>query len=310
MSTSTCAPVGRFAPTPSGKLHLGNLYSFLIAYLAVKQQGGSMRLRIEDLDVTRTKQEYADSCMRMLDAFGLEWEDEVVYQSQRTEAYLEALAQLEAQDLVYPCFCSRADLHAANAPHFGEEYVYAGTCRNLSIDEQQQRQLQKQPSTRVKVPAEPICFEDTFQGAQCFDLTQTSGDFIIRRSDKVFAYQLAVVVDDAAMGITSVVRGVDLITSAPRQLFLQNALRYEHPIYGHVPIMINGAGERLAKRKKDVDVEYLLTEQGVSAESILGTLAFSAGIIPERQPISADELVKNADLHALNGLRSINAPSL
>lgn len=301
--------VGRFAPTPSGGLHLGNLFSFLVAYLVAKQSDGEVLLRIEDLDPARTKRQYTESIMRDLEAFGFTWSNSPVFQSDRTEAYLAALGKLQDKGLTYPCFCSRADLHAANAPHFGEEYVYAGTCRNLTSEEIATKRAVRQPATRVKVDDKTRSFNDAFQGPQSFNLEECSGDFIIRRSDGIFAYQLAVVVDDAEMGVSSVVRGVDLLTSTPRQMYLQDLLGAEHPTYAHIPVLVDASGRRLAKRDKDTDLDKMLREQRLSTELILGRLAFSTGLIDEDTSCSIDELVHYADLSKLKGKQAIPAPS-
>ena len=300
--------VGRFAPTPSGGLHLGNLFSFLIAFLLAKKSGGEILLRIEDLDPARTKLEYANAIMRDLEGFGFSWDKPPVFQSSRTEAYLDALTKLQAKGLTYPCFCSRADLHAANAPHFGEEYVYAGTCRNLTQEEIELKRAVRQPATRVMVDGASCSFNDVFQGSKTYRLEECSGDFIIRRSDGVFAYQLAVVVDDADMGVSSVVRGLDLLTSTPRQMYLQDVLGFTHPSYAHVPLLVDGLGRRLSKRDGDTDVRKLLNERKVPSEKILGSLAFAAGIIDEDEPCSLEELVREADLMKLAGKQSITAP--
>lgn len=157
-------------------------------------------MRIEDLDPARSKQFYADGVFRSLEALGFEWDNQPVYQSSRTEAYQEAYQELDRKGLLYPCFCTRADLHSANAPHFGEEVLYQGTCRTLTKLEQEANAKRRSPATRIAVPDEPFSFNDLFQGLQSFNLTECSGDFIIQRSDGVFAYQLAVTVDDAWMG--------------------------------------------------------------------------------------------------------------
>ena len=193
--------VGRFAPTPSGKLHVGKHSLFLVAYLLVKQQGGIMRMRVEDLDTARCKTEYIESLFRDFEWLGLTWEGEVVYQSRRNDLYKEAFNCLVQQDLVYPCYCSRADLHAASAPHSGEEVIYPGTCRNLTEKERISKGRFKDPSFRIKVNEATYSFKDYFQGSYSGSLPKESGDFIIRRSDGIFAYQLAVVCDDEEMGL-------------------------------------------------------------------------------------------------------------
>ncbi len=300
--------VGRFAPTPSGGLHLGNLFSFLIAFLVAKKSEGKVLVRIEDLDPARTKREYAESILRDLEAFGFCWDAAPVFQSERSSVYLDALLLLDRKGLTYPCFCSRADLHAANAPHFGEEYVYPGTCRDLTKAEIDAKRAVRQPATRVAVNNAYCSFDDMFQGRQSFSLKECSGDFIIRRSDGVFAYQLAVVVDDAEMGVSSVVRGLDLITSTPRQMYLQDLLGTGHPAYAHIPLLVDNQGRRLSKRDKDMDVHTLLQERHIAAEVALGRLAYCAGIIEENVPCSLDELVRYADLSKLTGMKQITVP--
>lgn len=299
------AVVGRFAPTPSGKLHLGNLFSFMVAYLVSRRANGKVLMRIEDLDPARSKQAYIDSIFRCLDALGFEWDNEPLYQSKRTEAYREAYEKLKKQELVYPCFCTRADLHAANAPHYGEEVLYAGTCRALTYEERLKKAQVRNPASRVIVPSKRFKFEDLFQGATSFNLTECSGDFVVRRSDGVYAYQLAVVVDDASMDVTSVVRGFDLLTSTPRQIFLQECLGYPTPHYGHVPLILDTSGKRLAKRDKDTDIETLLFEKNVSPQRLLGELAYATGLSSERRSMTLDELTRQANLTALKGKRSI-----
>lgn len=297
--------VGRFAPTPSGKLHIGNAFSFLIAYLVVKQQGGFMRMRVEDIDTVRCKASFIDTLFRDFEWLGFDWEGPVVFQSKRTEAYKDAFHELLAKNLVYPCFCSRADLHAASAPHQGEEIIYPGTCRNLSPDEQRKRFEVKDASYRIKVSSSLFSFEDLFQGYGEFNLATMSGDFVVRRSDGVFAYQLAVAVDDAYMGVNSVVRGVDLLTSAPRQRYIQDCLGLPTVTYGHVPLILDEQGRRLAKRSGDISLEYFRTKRGLTSKNFWGKLAYSCGIVSDNQPYSLDELVECADLSSLIGVSSI-----
>lgn len=308
VEASTNKAVGRFAPTPSGKLHLGNLFSFLVAYIHVKQNNGSMLLRIEDLDPARSKQQYVDAVFRDLDALGFEWDGSPVYQSQRTDAYEAALAALQAQNLLYPCYCSRADLHAANAPHFGEEVVYQGTCKAIGEKERLEKASKRNPSIRIAVSGNPISFIDAFQGEQSFNLMECSGDFVVRRSDGVFAYQLAVVVDDAWMGVTSVVRGCDLITSTPRQIYLQRLLGFPTPSYGHIPLIVSAEGKRLAKRDKSTDIDFLLNEQGISASVLLGKVAYASRLIDADEPMALPELVRYADLSKLKGVGRVPLP--
>lgn len=302
--------VGRFAPTPSGKLHIGNAFSFLVAYLLVKQQGGIMRMRVEDLDTARCKTEYIDSLFRDFEWLGLTWEGEVVYQSRRNDLYEEAFNCLVKQDLVYPCYCSRADLHAASAPHSGEEVIYPGTCRNLTEKERISKGRFKDPSFRIKVTEATYSFKDYFQGSHSGSLPKESGDFIIRRSDGIFAYQLAVVCDDEEMGITSVVRGCDLLVSTSKQLYLCEKLGFSHPEYGHIPLFVDAHGRRLAKRADDLSIEFLREESKLSSGDFLGLLAYSSGLIKEQQPCTIDELWKECDLSTLQGVKTLSVPQL
>lgn len=296
---------GRFAPSPSGRFHIGNIFASLIATLVADE----MVLRIEDLDPDRSKQEHIDAIMRDLEWFGFEWTSAVVYQSaeDQQERYRHACEELEAQGLVYPCFCTRADLHSARAPHVGEEFIYQNTCKGISAEVRSERMSTERYALRLDVAAapNPLCFADTFQGESCFDLVREAGDFIIKRSDGVFAYQLAVVVDDAASGIDSVVRGVDLLTSTPKQIYLQRLLGLSTPVYGHVPIFVDESGRKLSKRNKDASLSYLIDDLGLSAEAILGYLAYCSGIIPEWEAMSIAELKREACLSALEGKRTI-----
>lgn len=296
--------LGRFAPSPSGRFHVGNIFASLVAALVADK----MILRIEDLDPDRSKQQFIDGVMRDLAWFGFEWVGEPVHQSalDRQEAYRAALAELEEAGLVYPCFCSRADLHSARAPHVGEEYIYQNTCKHLSEDERAARALVRDPALRLDVANAPLeQFEDRFQGSCAYDLVSRAGDFIVRRSDGVFAYQLAVVIDDAAAGVNSVVRGVDLLASTPKQLFLQESLGYEQPAYGHVPIFLDEGERKLSKRNADASLAYLIEELHLGPQDILGYLASLTGLTPEFQPMSLDELRRFADLTQLEGKRSV-----
>lgn len=293
---SNLPPLGRFAPTPSGRMHLGNVYSLLASWLAARSQGGMVRLRIEDLDPraqnpAATKQLIEDLCW-----LGLEWDGSVVYQSQRTRLYQSAFDELRAQGLVYPCFCSRSELHAATAPHASDgNYIYAGTCRNLTTEQQATRALSKTPSWRLRVPdkgdsAGIITFTDLVCGHQEEDLASTCGDFVLRRADGVFAYQLAVVIDDADMGVTQVVRGNDLLSSVARQSYLQQLLHLPMPAYGHVPLLVAPDGRRLSKRDKDLDLGALRA-RGVAPRQILALLGSWLGLAPASEQLELEALI-------------------
>ena len=261
-AASSSAPVvGRFAPSPTGRMHAGNVFAALTAWLVAKSQGGRIVLRIEDLDAERSKPVYIDAVQRDFEALGLTWDEGPYFQHDRTEAYRAAYDELRERGLVYPCFCTRADLHAASAPHRGEKPVYPGTCRHLSDGERAARAQQRMPAQRLIVPDREVAFVDQVQGSYAQNLAADCGDFLVQRSDGAFAYQLAVVVDDAAQGVTSVVRGVDLLCSTPQQLYLQELLGLPHPVYAHIPLLVAERDRRLSKRDRDAALDALLALQ-------------------------------------------------
>ncbi len=279
--------VGRFAPSPSGKMHLGNLFSFLLAWCSVRSVGGEMVLRMEDLDPQRTSAEFAALIRRDLLRFGLDWDREVPCQSTRTAAYDAAFSKLEQMGLIYPCYCSRAEVHAASAPHLGQsEFVYAGTCRDLTPE--QRAAKKRAPAWRLRVPNQEWTVRDGLQGDYTELLSRDCGDFVVRRADGVYAYQLAVVVDDAENGVAQVVRGRDLLASAPRQMYLFSLLGKPAPEYVHVPLLLAPDGRRLSKRDGDLDLDTLLGR--FTPEEIIGKLAYSAGLLNQDEAISAKEL--------------------
>ena len=298
---SSC--VGRFAPTPSGRMHLGNVFSALMAWASVRSQNGSLILRVEDLDIRAHNPQYTSLLLDDLQWLGLTWDKGPYYQSRRTELYQEALLDLRQQGLLYPCFCSRADLHAAQAPHASDgTYVYAGTCRNLSQSERKELSSHKIPATRIHVPNKIYAFEDKVYGSTSQNLAESCGDFIVQRADGVFAYQLAVVVDDADMGITEVVRGSDLLSSTPRQLYLQDVLGLSHPVYAHLPLLVAPDGRRLSKRNHDLDLG-VLRSQGKTPEEILGFLAYCVGLTEENEPLSAVQIANRFSWETLRAHR-------
>lgn len=276
--------VGRFAPSPSGRMHLGNVFTALLAWLSVHSKGGSLLLRIEDLDPDRSKAEFIDAIYDDLHWLGLDWDAEMPLQSTRDTVYRRAFERLP----VYPCYCSRNELHAASAPHASDgRLIYAGTCRDLS-EEQRARQT-RPPAWRVRVPREMISFRDGVFGTVRQDLTIDCGDFILRRSDGVYAYQLAVVCDDADGGVTEVVRGCDLLDSTPRQIWLDRQLGFPVPQFYHVPLLVASDGRRLSKREKDLDMAHL--RQTRSPQELIGLLAFAAGLIDTPFPVTPQELL-------------------
>ena len=298
---SSC--VGRFAPTPSGRMHLGNVFSALMAWASVRSQNGSFILRIEDLDIRAHNPQYTSLLLDDLQWLGLTWDKGPYYQSKRAELYQDALLKLKQQKLLYPCFCSRADLHAAQAPHASDgAYVYAGTCRDLSKSEREELSKHKIPANRIRVPNKTYAFEDKVYGQTSQNLSKLCGDFIVQRADEVFAYQLAVVVDDADMGVTEVVRGSDLLSSTPRQLYLQDVLGFSHPIYAHLPLLVAPDGRRLSKRNHDLDLG-VLRSQGKTPEEILGFLAYCVGLAEENEPLSAVQIANRFSWDVLRAHR-------
>lgn len=281
---------GRFAPSPSGRMHLGNLWSALLAWLSARSQGGEMVLRLEDLDPDRCTRAWCDQVMRDLEWLGLNWDNEPVYQSERTAVYAEAFHALEERGLIYPCYCTRAERLAASAPHRSDgQTIYDGRCSRLTEAEREALSQNRRPAWRVKVGQESITFCDFLYEKYKEDLKTDCGDFILRRSDGVYAYQLAVVADDAAMGVTQVVRGSDLLSSTPRQIYLQRLLGLPEPEYGHVPLLLAADGRRLAKRDRDQELGEL--QSRYTAPELLGRLAHLAGLIPEPAPITAQQLI-------------------
>lgn len=232
---------GRFAPSPTGPLHFGSLIAAVASYLDARSQQGNWLVRIEDLDLPRQMPGAADIILRTLEAYGFEWDGEVLYQSQRDRYYQDALHVLSARGLLYPCSCSRKEI-ADSATHGIDGLVYPGTCRDGLAPGKQAR------AWRIKVDEQPVFFHDAVQGEICQILARDIGDFVLKRADGLFAYQLAVVVDDHLQGITHIVRGADLLDSTPRQIFLQQALGYTTPHYLHVPVAANAAGEKFSKQ--------------------------------------------------------------
>ncbi len=281
--------VGRFAPTPSGRMHLGNVFAALIAWLSVRSKGGKMVLRMEDLDTQRTSDEFAQILREDLIWLGLDWDEETQKQSLRSEAYQGYFEKLKDMGLLYPCYCTRSQLHSVNAPHLSDgTYVYPGTCRNLT--DVQRAAFDRAPSWRVQVPDKVWQFTDLVQGNYTENLKTDCGDFVVRRADGVFVYQLAVTVDDAEAGVTEVVRGMDLMSSAPRQMYLQALFGFPHPTYGHVPMLVAPDGRRLSKRDQDMDLGAL--RKNKTPQQVLGMLAHAAGLLSQNKPISAEELKK------------------
>ena len=288
-------PVGRFAPTPSGRMHLGNVFAALIAWLSVRSRDGSLVLRMEDLDTQRTSDEFAQILRSDLLWLGLDWDCETPPQSQRTAAYDRYFEKLRDMGLLYGCYCTRSQLHNVNAPHLSDgTYVYAGTCRNL-----ENPPAGRLPAWRVMVPDREFVVHDLCQGTFRQNLSTDCGDFVVRRADGCYVYQLAVTVDDGEAGVTEVVRGMDLLGSAPRQMYLQELFGFSHPDYGHVPMLLAPDGRRLSKRDKDLDLGQLRAR--MTPETLIGKLAFAAGLTDTDVPISAKELATTFTWDKLKG---------
>lgn len=319
--------VGRFAPSPTGRMHLGNVAASLLAWLSVRSQGGKLVLRIEDLDDRARSGPWADLLMDDLRWLGLDWDEGPYYQTERIGLYEDALRRLDSLGLVYPCFCTRAELHTASAPHASDGTpVYAGACRNLTPEQVAVRAASRPPAMRLRVPmgdasgaaagdasstaggdastvvavkspvrvssmSDVVRFADRTYGECAESLARECGDFLVRRSDGVFAYQLAVVVDDAEMGVTEVVRGCDLLGSTARQIYLQDLLGYAHPRYAHVPLLVAPDGRRLSKRDRDLDMGELRARFS-HAREFLGRFACAMGLRPDATPCSAEQLVE------------------
>ena len=264
-------------------MHLGNVFAALLSWLSARSRGGRWLLRIEDLDPGRSRQSYADLLMDDLEWLGLTWDGEPVYQSQRSDIYNDYFLELQRQGLTYPCYCTRADLLATQAPHESDgRVVYPGTCR--------QRPAQDGPAAvRLMVPDETVTFNDGHYGTQSVNLARQVGDFIIRRRDGAWAYQLAVVVDDALMGVTEVVRGRDLLLSSPQQIFVARLLGLSSPVFAHFPLLCNTSGQRLSKRDRSLDMEALRSQH--QPADIIGMLARVAGLTSESGPLTPDELL-------------------
>ena len=291
MSQKTTPPTGRFAPSPSGRMHMGNLWSCLLAWLSARSAGGRMVLRLEDLDPDRCRPEYCDQVMRDLEWLGLDWDGAAVYQSRRTGGLRRRLPGAGGAGPGLPLL-----LHPGGAagrlrpPPVGRGWrSMTGRCARLSPAEREALSRTRRPAWRVRVPEREVAFSDLLQGEYREELSRDCGDFILRRSDGVYAYQLAVVVDDAMMGVTQVVRGSDLLSSTPRQLWLQERLSLPHPEYGHLPLLLAPDGRRLAKRDRGLELGQL--QECYTAPQLVGLLAHAAGLIDRPERITPRELV-------------------
>ncbi len=289
---------GRLAPSPTGAQHLGNARTYLIAWLSARSQGGRVLLRMEDIDSPRIKAGAAEQAVADLSWLGLDWDEGPVVQTQRLPLYEQALATLQCHELVYPCTCSRTDVErAASAPHLEHEGpVYPGTCAQRRVADA--AALPQPFAWRLRVADETMVFDDRFRGPMAMNVRQSGGDFVVWKSAGTPAYQLAVVVDDADLGVTEVVRGDDLLTSTPRQILLYRALGLSPPRFVHVPLVVGPDGRRLAKRHGDTRLASLRAA-GVAAEALVGLLAWSCGWIDRIEPVAVRDLLPRYRLDAI-----------
>ena len=308
---------GRFAPSPTGYIHLGNVWIALLSYISTRQQKGTYVVRMEDIDLQRSKRELGEALLDDLEWLGFEWDEgprvrgpeQSYWQSERQIYYADILEHLALEKLIYPCFCNRTRLQSiASAPHIGEVvHRYDGKCRHLRDFEIQELRNSKEPSLRLAVNTCDLNFDDRWQGKQHIHLECELDDYVLRRGDGMYAYNLAVVLDDIAMGITEVIRGDDLLDTTGQQLYLYNTLQQcysykdiEVPKYGHAPLLVDADGNRLSKRQKSITIREL-REQQWSASRILGELAAAGGLIDggryTHPRISFSDLI-NLDLSA------------
>jgi glutamyl-tRNA synthetase len=280
-------------------MHLGNVLCALLAWLSARAQGGRFVLRIEDLDAMRCPRSYAKLLEDDLLWLGIDWDEGgskggphgPYYQSECAPLYEKALQKLKQQGLLYPCFCSRAQLHAASAPHLSDgQVIYSGRCRSLSAEDVKRLSKKRSPAVRLRVPDETVSFTDGRLGLHRENLARECGDFLVRRSDGVFAYQLAVVVDDSRMGVTEVVRGQDLLSSTARQLYLYWLLNDPAPLYRHIPMLLAPDGRRLSKRDHDLSLQSLRQDLP-DARPLVGLLAYLCGQLPAPRPLTPRELL-------------------
>ena len=293
---------GRYAPSPTGRLHFGNLRTAMIAWLQAKLNQGHFILRIDDLDQPRNIPGSIEQILDDLKWLGISWDEGPYLQSQRTHYYQVAFSQLQELNFVYPCVCSRKDIAMAiSAPNFGQTtHVYPGTCRPEKIyglnveDDGEYTDSDSQKSWRYQVPTQELRFKDRVSGLQRLYLPDTVGDFVVKRKDGLFAYQLASIVDDDSMGVTDVVRGNDLLDSTVRQLALADSLGYVRPRFWHLPMLLDQQGERMSKRGHAETLSSWQQDNKTSAQ-LIGSFAYGLGLIDEPAVLSSQELLQQLD---------------
>ncbi|WP_440232792.1 tRNA glutamyl-Q(34) synthetase GluQRS [Dialister succinatiphilus] len=300
----------RFAPSPTGRMHLGNLWIAFLNWLWTRQRGGKIILRMEDIDRDRCRKEYEEGILEDLSWMGLDFDEgpEGIYsygpvvQSRRYDIYDSILSAMEKKGHIYPCYCSRSRIHQVlSAPHEGEARpVYDGHCRNLTPKERES--MTKNPCWRVRMEESTISFTDLFYGTITRTLKAGADDFVVRRADGLVAYQLAVSIDDGEMGITHVFRGNDLLDSTPGQAWLIQKLGYQVPAYGHLPLLVDTRGIRLSKRQKGITVREL-RNRGLRPEDLTGLLLHLAGGLPELRPVSLEEALEDFPFEKLTALQ-------
>jgi glutamyl-tRNA synthetase len=295
---------GRFAPSPTGPLHLGNLRTALLAWLFARSAGARFLVRVDDLDRSRVRPGVVEAQLSDLRAIGLDWDGSVVRQSERMGLYEEAIAGLDAVGLLYPCYCTRAEIRAAaSAPHgISASDRYPGTCRGLTAAQRAEREAAgRPPALRVRSGDVCVAFEDRLLGR----FEEIVDDFVVRRNDGTPAYQLAVVVDDAAQGIAEVVRGADLADSTPRQILLARLLGLPEPAYAHVPLVLGPGGQRLAKRHGAV----ALSDREEGPEEARSWMARTLGLAEAGEVPSMDDLLDRFDPESLPQEPTVWSPS-
>ncbi|SHI65700.1 tRNA glutamyl-Q(34) synthetase GluQRS [Halodesulfovibrio aestuarii] len=305
-----CTVKGRFAPSPTGYMHLGNAWSFLVCWLAARAKNGRLVLRIEDIDPDRSKPEFVDGIIEDLKWLGLDWDEgvdiggeyEPYTQSESTLLYSRVIEALQKDGLVYPCYCTRKELRSlASAPHLSDYgSAYPELCLHLSEEERGEREAAgRRSSMRLHCEKTEIGFTDALHGDCCMSWKECGGDFPLKRSDGVFAYQLAVVVDDMRQGITQVVRGEDILHCTPRQVYLYELFGCTPPEYIHLPLVVDHEGERLAKRHRHFEL-CKMREDGISAEAVVGYLAYLGGLTPTCQKMSVRKLLDTFSIGQIN----------